>query len=88
MQPAARPEQAEPESFESLVAQLTALVERLEREEMPLEEALSTFERGVRLVQAGNARLEAAERRVEQLVTEGDRVRTQPLLMDEELAAR
>jgi exodeoxyribonuclease VII small subunit len=55
-------------SFESALERLEAIVERLEGGELPLEEALSAFEEGVTLSRRCSAELEAAERRIEQLV--------------------
>jgi len=58
--------------FEEGMAALEALVGRLESGELPLEEALLAFERGVALVRALNERLLAAEQRVEILTRGSD----------------
>lgn len=50
--------------FEEALKQLEAIVSRLERGDLPLEEALSVFEDGVRLTKLCSARLTEAERRV------------------------
>ncbi|MDE2058379.1 MAG: exodeoxyribonuclease VII small subunit [candidate division NC10 bacterium] len=50
--------------FEEALKQLEAIVSRLERGDLPLEEALSVFEEGVRLTKLCSARLSEAERRV------------------------
>ena len=55
-------------SFESALERLEAIVERLEGGELPLEDALRAFEEGVTLSRRCSAELEAAERRIEQLV--------------------
>ena len=39
--------------FEAALAELEGLVERLERGDLPLDEALKTFERGVELTRTG-----------------------------------
>jgi len=66
--------------FEDGMAALEALVRQLETGELPLEEALLAFERGVALVRALNERLTAAEQRVELLVRGADgRVSLQPV---------
>jgi exodeoxyribonuclease VII small subunit len=54
--------------FEQAMTELEALVERMERGELPLEEALRHFERGVELTGACQAALKAAEQRVEILL--------------------
>jgi exodeoxyribonuclease VII small subunit len=71
-------EAAEP-SFEQILSRLTQVVERLEGGELPLEESLAVFEEGIRLSRMGAQRLDAAERRVEELLGDGDPPRTRPL---------
>jgi len=61
----------EPVSFEASLEDLEAIVDRLESGDLALEEALAAFERGVALTRHCAERLEAAERRIEQLVREG-----------------
>ncbi len=58
---------AEP-SFEDSVRRLSEIVERLEGGELPLEDSLKLFEEGIRLARTSQARLDAAERRVEELL--------------------
>lgn len=65
--------------FESLLERLEAVVDRLERGDLPLEESIATFEEGVRLSRLGQARLDAAERRVEALLSDERGVRTRPI---------
>jgi exodeoxyribonuclease VII small subunit len=67
-----------PLDFEQALARLEAIVERLERGELPLEQALAAFEEGVALTRRCAARLEDAERRIEVLVREGERWLTRP----------
>ena len=55
-------------SFENALGRLSEIVERLEGGELPLEESLVLFEEGVRLARTAEARLEAAEKRVEELL--------------------
>ncbi|KAB2959776.1 MAG: exodeoxyribonuclease VII small subunit [Candidatus Methylomirabilis oxygeniifera] len=54
--------------FEEALKQLDAIVSRLEVGDLPLEEALSIFEEGVRLTKFCSARLSEAEQRVNILV--------------------
>lgn len=54
--------------FEEALKQLEAIVSRLEIGDLPLEEALSIFEEGVRLTKLCSARLSEAEQRVNILV--------------------
>ncbi len=66
-------------SFEQILARLEHVVSRLESGELPLEESLAIFEEGVRLSRLGASRLDDAERRVEELLGDGDSTRTRPL---------
>jgi exodeoxyribonuclease VII small subunit len=54
--------------FEASLERLTKIVERLENGELGLEESLSLFEEGIRLARTAQARLDAAEKRVEELI--------------------
>ncbi len=66
-------------SFEELLDRLEAIVERLERGELALEDALATFEEGVGLTRSLGERLGGAERRVEELLRDGAGLATRPL---------
>jgi exodeoxyribonuclease VII small subunit len=57
-----------PVDFEKALAELESLVERLERGDVPLDEALRTFERGVALTRHCQACLQAAQQKVEILL--------------------
>jgi len=65
--PAASDTEATP-SFEANIRELGGIVERLERGDLPLEASLELFEQGVRLARDAQARLDRAEKRVEQLL--------------------
>jgi exodeoxyribonuclease VII small subunit len=71
--------------FEETFAELEALVHRLEEGELPLEESLQAFERGMTLVRALSERLAAIEQRVEVLVRGADGTPARrPLTSDDE----
>ena len=70
-------------SFEGALEQLEATVSRLEEGEMPLEEALELFEKGVRLSRQCTTTLEAAERRIEILVADRDDGASEPFERDD-----
>jgi exodeoxyribonuclease VII small subunit len=75
---------AEGPSFEAAIKRLGDIVQTLERGDLPLEESLRLFEEGVKLSRASQQRLDAAEKRVEQLlaVDEQGRARTAPFATD------
>ena len=56
-------------AFEGTLAELEALVARMEAGNLPLDEALRSFERGVQLTRECQAALQAAKQRV-QLLTQ------------------
>jgi len=58
-------------SFESALAELEGLVEKMETGELSLEQSLAAFERGVRLTRHCQAALQAAELKVK-VLTESD----------------
>lgn len=57
------------ETFEASAERLAEIVQKLEGGELPLEESLRLFEEGVKVARAAQARLEHAERRVEELLS-------------------
>ena len=57
--------------FEAALAELDAIVKKLEEGDLPLEQSLQLFERGVQLSRFCHARLEEAERRIEILNERG-----------------
>ena len=61
---AANPKQP---GFEDTLAELEALVARMEAGSLPLDEALRSFERGVQLTRECQAALQAAQQRVQML---------------------
>ena len=59
---------AEELDFEAALKRLTAIVERLESGDLSLEQSLQLFEEGTRLSRTSQAQLDAAEKRVEELL--------------------
>ena len=57
--------------FEAALTELDSIVKKLEDGDLPLEQSLQLFERGVQLSRFCHARLEAAERRIEILNERG-----------------
>ena len=67
-----------PPEFEQALEELERLVERLERGDLPLEEALRMFERGVALTRHCQACLQAAHQKVEILLKRGGETAAAP----------
>jgi len=59
-------------AFEKILERLRAIVEQLEDGELPLEKSLALFEEGIRLSRMGAGRLDAAEKRIEELLSGDD----------------
>ncbi|MDA8421330.1 MAG: exodeoxyribonuclease VII small subunit [Pseudomonadota bacterium] len=64
--------------FETALAELEQLVERMESGNQTLEEALRSFQRGIELARACQEGLKEAEQRVEKLVQQNGVVTTEP----------
>ena len=73
-----------PASFETALTELEQIVTRLESGDLPLEEALSEFERGVQLARQGQTKLQQAEQRVQILLSEQDEAPLNPFTPDAE----
>ena len=64
---AARPR---PNEFEKAFQQLEKIVQRLEGEELPLDESLQLFEEGIRLSRFCHQRLEEVEKKIETILAD------------------
>ena len=58
--------------FEKSLKELEQLVEKMEEGDLSLEESLKQFERGIALTRACQQALQAAEQKVQILLSEGD----------------
>lgn len=68
-----RDAESTPASAEALLARLDVVVAELESGDLPLEQALTHFEEGIRLVREGGKLLGRVEQRIEMLLAD-DRV--------------
>jgi exodeoxyribonuclease VII small subunit len=74
-----------PNEFEKAFQQLEKIVQRLEGEELPLDESLQLFEEGIRLSRFCHQRLEEVEKKIELILADA---KGQPVIEpfeDEEL---
>ncbi|MEJ5226164.1 MAG: exodeoxyribonuclease VII small subunit [Anaerolineales bacterium] len=71
MSPKSSPKPVQDLSFEEAYTELQTLVEALENDQRPLEEAIALFERGQALIARCAALLDAADLRVQQLTGNG-----------------
>jgi len=63
--------------FEAAIAELESVVKKLEEGDLPLEQSLALYERGVQLSRFCHTRLEEAERRIE-ILTDGGELKPAP----------
>jgi exodeoxyribonuclease VII small subunit len=56
--------------FEKAFQQLEKIVQRLESEELPLDESLQLFEEGIRLSRFCNQKLEEVEKKIELILSD------------------
>ena len=59
-----------PLDFEASLNELESLVEKMESEELKLEDALACFEKGIGLTKSCHNALQAAEQKVKQITQE------------------
>lgn len=74
-------------SFEEQLTRLEAVVDRLERGELTLDESVRLFEDGVRLSTACKRELDAAEGRIQVLLETPSGMRATPMELDPETDA-
>ena len=67
-----------PPSFEAGLTELETVVKELENGELPLEQAIALFEKGVGLSDRCRQQLEEAETRVEILLKKGGQIKAEP----------
>jgi len=70
--------------FERRMQELEALVELLEDGDLPLEESLRAFEKGVRLTRECQKALSSAEQRVQMLIEENGELTEAPFSVDDD----
>ncbi len=61
---------AKSNEFEKAFQELEQIVRRLESEEMPLDESLQLFEKGIRLSRFCNQKLEEVEKKIELILAD------------------
>ena len=70
-------------SFEQAMTELQSVVDRLEAGKVPLEEALSLYERGMELVKLCSSRLDAAEQRIQAVHVGTEEITLSPFAAEE-----
>jgi len=74
--------------FEKAFAELEQIVKRLESEELPLDESLELFEKGIRLSRFCNQKLEEVEKKIELILADSKgQPKSEPFEPEDEDAA-
>lgn len=76
--------QDETPDFEQSLQELETIVARLEQGDLPLEESLRQFERGITLTRACQQALKTAEQKVQLLIEENGKTDTRAFTEDSE----
>ena len=61
-------------SLEELFAEAEALIGRMEEPELSLEDAFAAYEQGMKIIHAGNSRIDLVEQKMLMMSEEGDLV--------------
>lgn len=86
----AKQPEAEEVPFEESVKQLAQIVDKLEAGDLPLDESVALFERGMQIAKRSQAQLDRAERKVEELLSVDDdgTPATRPFVQDDDETIR
>lgn len=71
-------------SFEEYLTELESIVEKLENGQLPLDESLLLFDKGIKLVKECDTKLKNAQQRIERLIEENNGLISQPFELQEE----
>lgn len=72
------PEQKTNTDFETSLEQLEALVTKMEKGQLSLDQSLEAFEEGIKLTRTCQEKLKNAEQRVNKLVSESEQIQLTP----------
>ena len=70
-------------SFDATLDELEGIVQQMEHGDLPLEEALIQFERGIQLVRTGQQKLSQAEQKVQILLERNGELEEAPFDADQ-----
>ena len=71
-------------SFEKALAELELIVRQLEEGNMPLEESLTAYEKGIMLKKLCDQKLSQAQLKIEEIVAQDQNVVTQPSSLNDQ----
>lgn len=71
------------ENFEEIMKRLEEVTNKLEKEQLPLDESVKLFEEGIELSKKCNSKLEEAEKKITVLINENDNLREENFIPEE-----
>lgn len=71
------------ENFEELIEKLENITNKLEKEQLPLDETVKLFEEGMELSKKCNTKLEDAEKKITILINENNELREENFIPEE-----
>ena len=71
------------ENFEELIEKLENITNRLENEQLPLDETVKLFEEGMEVSKKCNTKLEDAEKKITILINENNDLREENFIPEE-----
>ena len=71
------------ENFEELIGKLEEITNKLEKEQLPLDETVKLFEEGMELSKKCNTKLEDAEKKITILINENNELREENFIPEE-----
>lgn len=71
------------ENFEELVKKLEDITNKLEKEQLSLDESVKLFEEGMKISKSCNSKLEEAEQKITILINENNELREEKFIPEE-----
>ena len=70
-------------NFEELIEKLEEITNRLEKEQLSLDESVKLFEEGMQISKECNSKLEDAEKRITILINQNDEIKEENFIPEE-----
>ena len=71
------------ENFEELMVKLEEITNKLEKEQLSLDESVKLFEEGMKISKECNSKLEDAEKRITILINQNDEIKEENFIPEE-----
>ena len=71
------------ENFEELMQKLEEITDKLEKEQLSLDDSVKLFEEGMKISKKCNSKLEDAEKRITILINQNDEIKEENFIPEE-----